>query len=271
MSNSADHRNIKANSAYDLPSLEALVRYFHAAAGFPVSTTWLNAIKVVNYRTRPGLTLANVTAYCPAADETIKGHIVQSIQGVRSTKPKIPRRKIPETSPEEAPLPTKISRELHMHTVNLSKLYTYDTCRLTIKARSRNQYLMVAYHCDSNENLVAPFKTCKYKHRLKAYNSIMTRLRRNIMSVNLQFLDNEASSKSKQLITEELGIKYQMVPPNNHRRNSSEWAICTFKAHFLSILTGIAPDFPKFLLDHLLPQREMRLNFLRQSTLDPTK
>ena len=30
-----------AYSAYDMPSVEALVRYFHASAGFPVRDTWL--------------------------------------------------------------------------------------------------------------------------------------------------------------------------------------------------------------------------------------
>ena len=34
-----------AQNAYDLPSLEALVRYMHAAAGFPVKSTWIKAIK----------------------------------------------------------------------------------------------------------------------------------------------------------------------------------------------------------------------------------
>ena len=99
----------------------------------------------------------------------------------------------------------------------------------------------------------------------------MTRLRENGMSVNLQILDNEASSKFKHLITEDVGIKYQLVPPDIHRGNAAEQAIHTFKAHFLSILSGIAPDFQKFLWDHLLPQTEMTQFFLRQSTLDPTK
>ena len=99
----------------------------------------------------------------------------------------------------------------------------------------------------------------------------MTCIRKNEMIVNLQILDNEASSKFKHLITEDLGIKYQLVPPDIHRRNVAERAIQTFKAHFLSILVGIAPDFPKSLWDHLLLQTEMTLNFLRQSTLDPTK
>ena len=141
-----------------------------------------------------------------------------------------------------------------MHTVHISKIYTADTGRSPIKSRSGNQYLIVAYHCDSNAILVAPFKTRKDTHRLEAYKSIMKRLRKNGMSVNLQILNNEASSKFKHLITEDLGIKYQLVPPDIHRRNASERSIRTFKAHFLSILAGIAPDFQKFLWNHLLPQ-----------------
>ena len=129
---------------------------------------------------------------------------------------------------------------------------------------------MVAYHFNSDAILIAPFKTRKDKHILEAYKSIMTRLHRNEMSVNLQILDNEASSKFKHLITEELGIKYQLVPPDIHRRNAEERVIRTFKSHFLSILAGIAPDLPKLFWYHLLPQTEMTLNFLQQSTLDPT-
>ena len=61
------------------------------------------------------------------------------------------------------------------------------------------------------------------------------------------------------------------MPPDIHRRNAAERSIQTFKAHFIFILAGIAPDFPKLLWDHLLPQTEMTLNFLQQLTLDPTK
>ena len=39
----------EANNVYDLPSVEALVRYMHAAAGFPVRSTWLKAIKNGNF------------------------------------------------------------------------------------------------------------------------------------------------------------------------------------------------------------------------------
>ena len=71
-----------------------------------------------------------------------------------------------------------------MHRVHISKLYTDDTGRFPIKARSGNQYLIVAYHCNANEILVAPFKTRKDNHIMEAYKSIMTRLRKNGISVN---------------------------------------------------------------------------------------
>ena len=75
-----------AHSAYELPSIEALVLFMHVASGFPVKSTWLKSIKKGNVETWPGLMYTNTSKYCPHAVETIKGHMVQSSQGVRSTK-----------------------------------------------------------------------------------------------------------------------------------------------------------------------------------------
>ena len=47
---------LQAFSAYGLPSVEALVQYLHAAAGFPVKATWLETIKDSNSASWPGLT-----------------------------------------------------------------------------------------------------------------------------------------------------------------------------------------------------------------------
>eukprot|EP00804_Cyclotella_cryptica_P001132 CCRYP_008413-RA/>CCRYP_008413-RA protein AED:0.32 eAED:0.32 QI:0/0/0/1/0/0/2/0/378 len=46
-------------------------------------------------------------------------------------------------------------------------------------------------------------------------------------------------------------------------------AIRNFKSHFLSILAGVADDFPLKLWDKLLPQTEITLNLLRQSNATP--
>ena len=69
-------------SAYGFPYVEALFIYFHAATGYPVRDTCLKAIKAGNYDSWPGLTYISATKYCPSADKTIKGHIVQTLQGV---------------------------------------------------------------------------------------------------------------------------------------------------------------------------------------------
>ena len=54
-----------------------------------------------------------------------------------------------------------------------------------------------------------------------------------------------------------------------HRRNVAKKMIQNFKAHFLSILTGVSSTFPNFLWEKLLPQTELTLNLLRQSDIAP--
>ena len=194
------------------------------------------------------------------------GHLVQKRQGVRSTKPKLTL-----TSSPGPKLPQVRSNELHIHVTPISKLYTDDTGRFPSHARSGNQYIMISYHCDANLILADPFFSRKDMHQLLAYYRIMQRLTDNKLLVDLQILDNEASAGYKRAIKTKWNANYQSVLPITHRSNAAERAICTFKAHFLSILTGVAPDFPRNLGDLLLPQTELTLNLLRQATLDPTR
>ena len=69
-------------SSYDTPSVEAIVRYMHAASGFSVKSMWLRAIKRGNFEIWPGLTYSNVSKYLSRAVKTMKGRMVQSYQGV---------------------------------------------------------------------------------------------------------------------------------------------------------------------------------------------
>ena len=64
-----------ALNAHNLPSVGALDRYLHAAAGFPVKSTCISAIKAGNYSSSPGLTYANASKYCPLSIETLQGHL----------------------------------------------------------------------------------------------------------------------------------------------------------------------------------------------------
>jgi hypothetical protein len=89
------------------------------------------------------------------------------------------------------------------------------------------------------------------------------------LTVDLQILDNEASTAYKEAITFKWNAKFQLIPPDMHCRNQVEHAICTFKNHFLLILAGINAAFPPYLWDLLLPQAELTLNLLQQATLNP--
>ena len=80
---------------------------------------------------------------------------------------------------------------------------------------------MIAYHCDSNKILQAPFINRKDKHRIKAYNFIMWRLADRGHQVDVQILDNKVSTDFKINIVEDWCEAYQLVPPNIHQRNIS--------------------------------------------------
>ena len=84
-----DHKTttLQAFSDYYLPSIEALIQYFHADSGFPVRDTWSKDIKAGNFASGPGLTNQNASKAYPTTNETLKGHMVQVHQGFCYTKP----------------------------------------------------------------------------------------------------------------------------------------------------------------------------------------
>ena len=117
--------------------------------------------------------------------------------------------------------------------------------------------------------LQAQFVNRKDKHRIRAYNPIMQKLADKGHHVDIQIWDNYVSAEFKKTIKNDWGATYELVPPNVHRRNIAERAIRTFKAHFIAILTGVDPEFPKYMWDNLLVKTELTINLLRQATLNP--
>ena len=96
----------QANSVYNLPSTEEVIRWLHACCGFPVKSTWLKAIKKGNFVGWPLLNKRNVQKYYPETSETPKGHLKQTRKGVRSTKAKA----IPFETADTAKMQGKRSR-----------------------------------------------------------------------------------------------------------------------------------------------------------------
>ena len=111
-----DHKTttLQSVSSYDLPSVEVLIRYLHAAAGFPVRETWLKSTKAGNFALWPGLAYHNAAKACLTTYETLKRHMVQVHQGVRSNKPKPTRTKLKQPEANSLPKDTTPSQELHI-------------------------------------------------------------------------------------------------------------------------------------------------------------
>jgi hypothetical protein len=83
----------------------------------------------------------------------------------------------------------------------LSRLYTNDTGHFSVRARSGNQYIIIAFNADGNLILQKAFKSKSDPHCIAAYNAIMTCLAARGLSVDLQVLDSKASAAYKETIT----------------------------------------------------------------------
>ena len=79
-------------------------------------------------------------------------------------------------------------------------------------------------------------------------------------------MDNKTSGELEKAFTQN-EIKYQYVPPGNHRANAAERAIQTFKSHFKAGLASTDSNYPVHKWNLLLDQAELTLNLLRAMLL----
>ncbi len=80
-------------------------------------------------------------------------------------------------------------------------------------------------------------------------------------------MDNQATKYIKQFLNKN-ECKLQLVEPNNHRVNATEWAIQTFKDSFIAALAMTGANFPIQLWDQLTPQIQNTLNMMRASRVN---
>jgi hypothetical protein len=81
------------NIIFELQTVEKIIRWYHASVGFPAEETWTQAIRNGAYSTWPGLTTKNATKYYPESDNSQKGHMKGTHQGLCSTKEPVPKEK----------------------------------------------------------------------------------------------------------------------------------------------------------------------------------
>eukprot|EP00804_Cyclotella_cryptica_P007750 CCRYP_001365-RA/>CCRYP_001365-RA protein AED:0.30 eAED:0.30 QI:0/0/0/1/1/1/2/0/421 len=160
--------------------------------------------------------------------------------------------------------PASPQHNIDIFTIPLNKIFTNDTGHFHPRTRSGNQYIMIAFHADTNAVLVRPFSNKHDVHRIATYQDIHARLCNANRKPVVHILDNEASLAFRQAITAN-SCTFQLVPPHVHHRNAAERAIRTFKDHFLAVLADTTP--PRV---QALPPRVPPNSPIRDTTLNPT-
>ena len=246
-----------------------LGKYLHGCAFSPVISTFQKAIKSDNFITWPGIDTINFSKAVGMTPATAKGHLDQERKNLQSTK-QIPEKidKDEDTSPQKIPSKTYTCLTTIIPAPEKNMTYSDQTGRFPYQSSRGTQYIYIVYDYDANAILHAPLKSRKADDITSAWKKCHKRLINNGHEVHLHILDNEVSATMKHAF-ETNGIKFQLVPPHQHRRNAAERAIRTFKNHLLAGLATCDPTFPIREWDRILQQCELTLNLLRNSRVNP--
>jgi hypothetical protein len=148
-------------------------------------------------------------------------------------------------------------------------MFSNQTGQIPMHSQQGNKYIMEMAEIDSNAILVEPMKSHKDEEMIRTYNALLLLLKQAGIVPKKHVLDNKVSENMKNHIRDTCKLNMELVPPGCHRRNATKVAIRNFKAHFLSILAGVADNFPPSLWDRLIPQTKITINLIRQSNATP--
>jgi hypothetical protein len=179
------------------------------------------------------------------------------------------RIKIKGDSSPFRPLPPTKLNDIFLRVEDLNEdIHTNQTSAFPHTSQRGNRYIMVAIHLDTNYIFAESMKKRTKKEMIRVYQKIINRMKAAGLGLKKQVLGNECLAAMKACIKGH-DMDYKLVPQGQHRQNQAEWAIQTFKAHFISILAGVDNKLPLLLWCHLLEPTELTLNLLRQSRVAP--
>ena len=233
-----------------------LANYYHACLGSPCLTTLQKAVRQGNLITWPGIEGINFLKYKPNEVATALGHMDLEKQGLQSTKSN-DSDFFPDTE-----LKTKNTFAQVLPFNEKEMTYSDQTGKFPYRSTRGNEYIMIMYNYDSNAIVAEAVKNRQAKELVQAWEKLFQSINKNNNVTNLFILDNECSGEMKAALNK-YKLQFQLVPPDNHRRNAAERAIRTFKSHFLSCLATCPKEFPIREWDRLIPQAVLTLNLLR--------
>jgi hypothetical protein len=260
-----------ANATITTNTTKNIIEFFHAAMFSPTNSTLLKAL-TLNYITNvPGVSAATFKKYAPFSAATVKGHLDQTRQNIRSTKTNVEDN---ETIDEQFPiqLTTNNNDKANFCYTTIfeptGKVYSDQTGNFKYVSSKGNSSLVIMYDYDSNAILAEPIGNRKASTILGATKKLHNILRSKGRGPQVHILDNECSDIMKSYFNNS-NIKYQLAAPGQHRTNAAERAIRTFKNHFIAGLCSVDNDFPIHLWDRLIPQALITINLMRGSRINP--
>jgi hypothetical protein len=239
------HTRPMANNVYEHKKKADIVQYLHKAAFSPVKSTWIQAIQAGFYTTWPNLTVEMVEKHLEKSPATVKGHLRQIRQNLRSTAT--------TATPIDTNVMTMSSHEdIRENLVSIKivevagKVFTDQTGRFPVNSSKENKYIMVMYDNDTNAILAEAMKSRTQDEIVRAQAHLHGMLTKIGFKPHVQILDNKCPAKLEDFLRKQQ-VDFQLVPPYLHRTNAAERAIATFKDHFIAGLASADPAFPMHL------------------------
>ena len=188
------------NNVYELKTKPELVRYYHAAAGFPTKPSWLAAIRNGHYRKWPGLDATIAAKYFPESHETWRGHGRKVKSGLRSTKDLVKKEEEQTANIKLEPEQAVYIKEFNLKDEADRLMFSDQTGRFPTTSFKGNQYVMVLFETIGNNILVESMRNRTSGEMVRAYQVLIDRMREKEIHPTMHILDNECSAEFKDAI-----------------------------------------------------------------------
>ena len=141
-------------------------------------------------------------------------------------------------------------------------MFTDQTGKLPHASSRGNNHQMVVHEIDKESTLVNPMKNWAEGKTILVQRQALNQMQLQGIVPKHQVLENKISTAYKAEILS-ADTTYQLVPPDDHRRNISEKDIQAWKDHFVCVLSGKAAAFTMHLWFQAIPQDKQQVLLLR--------
>jgi hypothetical protein len=253
---------IKSQSSYDL------VMLYHATFGSPSASTFYRAVKN-KWIDIDGLTATKIHQHWPNSLATAQGHLQQTRQGLKSTRPKEVNLTKPKPSHADYVDSTPdIDEEFHVRTFKRSDAIFVDaTGRYPGQSIDGFEYHLVSVFKNYIHIELLPDRTAQ--SYVKAYTDTFAFFAKSKHFIRNVVFDKETSEALENHLTKS-EVKFQIVSPGNKRSNKAERAIQTWRHHMIATLGTVNAKCPTNIWSTFIEQMELCLAHLRPFEDDRT-